>query len=169
MICVVFESIPNCMLYAGTFTYYNVYCWRLILYSHVVIVVFFVSSFSSWSSLWYAFGCPQMRIRPRCCMKSDKTTRCRVYRMGKKRGKVATGTRRYEEIEPVRYTVCVLFALKLHNHKSQEMNIIQMSSDEILMYVMSYIRFECAFFLIRSVSTLLHSSFCFHPSFVCLR
>lgn len=40
----------------------------------------------------------------------------------------------------------VLFALKLHNHKSREMNIIQMSSDEILMYVMSYIRCECVFF-----------------------
>lgn len=47
-----------------------------------------------------------------------------------------------EKIEPETHTL-LHFALKLHNHKSQEMNIIQMSSDEILMYVMSYIRSEC--------------------------
>lgn len=50
-------------------------------------------------------------------------------------------------------------ALKLHNHKSLEMNIIQMSSDEILMYVMSYIRFECdvltIFFVCFSLSVCL--------------
>lgn len=51
-------------------------------------------------------------------------------------------------------------ALKLHNHKSLEMNIIQMSSDEILMYVMSYIRFECDVLTIFFVCFSLSLSVC---------
>ena len=80
-------------------------------------------------------GCPQTRIRPLAI--EERITSTANW----------TREREQERVQRGKKSHTVLFALKLHNHKSREMNIIQMSSDEILMYVMSYIRSECVFFL----------------------
>lgn len=115
--------------------YYNVYCWRwyCILFHGSLCCAWLSSNANKTSCDWRAHHINR---------ELNKRARARECTTGKK-------------------SHTVLFALKLHNHKSREMNIIQMSSDEILMYVMPYIRTECVFFL--------YTFLLIHRLFVCDR
>lgn len=124
------ESIPKlCDCVCAHFLYYN----ALLLAFGLILYSFFHRARYDVHLVCSQWVRSRARIRPFAI--EWATYRCRV-----EWERVTKRVR--EKIEPETHTL-LHFALKLHNHKSQEMNIIQMSSDEILMYVMSYIRSEC--------------------------